>query len=40
MCSVTRKQDGSFTQICNCKHGSDHCNNRVEFQGKEFHHDE
>ena len=25
MCMVDVKEDGSFTQICNCKYGSDHC---------------
>jgi hypothetical protein len=25
MCMVTKKEDGSFVQICNCKHGSNNC---------------
>jgi hypothetical protein len=25
MCMVTKKEDGSFVQICNCKHGSSSC---------------
>ena len=27
MCLVKEKEDGSFIQICNCKHGSDNCKN-------------
>ena len=27
MCLITKKEDGSFTQICNCKFGSEHCKN-------------
>jgi len=25
MCMVTKKEDGSFVQICNCKNGSSCC---------------
>ena len=27
MCKVDTKEDGSFVQICNCKHGSSFCEN-------------
>jgi len=30
MCLVTKNPDGSFVQICNCEHGSEHCNNNKE----------
>ena len=32
MCIIEKKEDGSFIQICNCKHGSDNCKER---DGKE-----
>ena len=25
MCLITKKDDGSFVQVCNCEHGSEHC---------------
>jgi hypothetical protein len=25
MCMVKEKEDGSFVQLCNCKHGSSNC---------------
>ena len=27
MCWVKKKKDGSFVQLCDCKHGSDNCEN-------------
>ena len=27
MCMVKQKEDSSFVQLCNCKNGSDHCEN-------------
>ena len=27
MCKVDVKEDGSFVQLCNCKYGSDNCEN-------------
>jgi hypothetical protein len=27
MCMVDKKENGSFVQTCNCKHGSDNCEN-------------
>lgn len=30
MCLVNAKPDGSFVQICNCEHGSEHCNNNKD----------
>ena len=29
MCEVYVKQDGSFTQICNSKYGSNYCSEQV-----------
>ena len=26
MCTVNVHNDGSYVQVCNCKHGSDMCN--------------